>query len=71
MLNVVNIPEGVDDAAVRAALLERDIEISGGFGPLKGKTWRIGLMGVNADAERIERLLGALEEVLRGQGWGG
>jgi alanine-glyoxylate transaminase/serine-glyoxylate transaminase/serine-pyruvate transaminase len=64
MLNVVNIPEGVDDAAVRSALLERDIEISGGFGPLKGKTWRVGLMGVNADTQRIERLLGALEEVL-------
>ena len=69
MLNVVNIPEGVDDATVRTALLERNIEISGGFGPLKGKTWRIGLMGVNADAERIERLLGALEEVLQEQGW--
>lgn len=64
MLNVVNIPEGVDDAAVRGALLERDIEISGGFGPLKGKTWRVGLMGANADTQRIERLLGALEEVL-------
>jgi alanine-glyoxylate transaminase/serine-glyoxylate transaminase/serine-pyruvate transaminase len=71
MLNVVNIPDGVDDAAVRAALLERGIEISGGFGPLKGKTWRVGLMGVNADSGRIERLLGALEEVLRGLGWSG
>jgi alanine-glyoxylate transaminase/serine-glyoxylate transaminase/serine-pyruvate transaminase len=71
MLNVVNIPEGVDDAAVRSALLERNIEISGGFGPLKGKTWRVGLMGVNADTRRIGRLLGALEEVLKEQGWGG
>ncbi len=70
MLNVVNIPDGVDDAAVRGALLERDIEISGGFGPLKGKTWRVGLMGVNADTQRIDRFLGALEEVLREQGWG-
>ena len=69
MLNVIAIPEGVDDAAVRAGMLERGIEISGGFGPLKGKTWRVGLMGVNADAARIERLLGALEEVLRRQGW--
>lgn len=69
MLNVIEIPDGVDDARVRTALLERGIEISGGFGPLKGKTWRVGLMGVNADAERIERLLGALEEVLRAEGW--
>ena len=71
MLNVVNIPQGVDDAAVRSAMLERGIEIAGGFGPLKGKTWRVGLMGVNADPERIETLLGALEEVLREQGFGG
>lgn len=64
MLNVINIPDGVDDARVRGALLERGVEISGGFGPLKGKTWRVGLMGTNADSTRIERLLGALGEVL-------
>ena len=64
MLNVINIPEGVDDAAVRGALLDRGIEISAGFGPLKGKTWRVGLMGNNANTERIERLLGALGEAL-------
>ncbi|MEJ2239077.1 MAG: alanine--glyoxylate aminotransferase family protein [Gemmatimonadales bacterium] len=64
MLNVINIPEGVDDTEVRAALLDRGIEISGGFGPLKGKTWRVGLMGANADNACIERLLGSLEDVL-------
>ena len=69
MLNVIEIPPGVDDAAVRAGMLARGIEISGGFGPLKGKTWRVGLMGVNADEERIARLLGALEEVLLTQDW--
>ncbi len=68
MLNVINIPEGLDDARVRRALLERGIEIAGGFGPLKGKTWRVGLMGLNARADRIEWLLGALEEVLRAEG---
>lgn len=71
MLNVIEIPAGVDDARVRTALLERGIEIAGGFGPLKGKTWRVGLMGVNANTERIERLLGAFEEVLPGEGWRG
>jgi alanine-glyoxylate transaminase/serine-glyoxylate transaminase/serine-pyruvate transaminase len=69
MLNVVEIPDGLDDAAVRRGLLDRGIEIAGGFGPLKGKTWRIGLMGVNADPARIDRLLGGLEEVLGDQGW--
>ncbi len=55
MLNVINIPDGVDDAKVRAGLLERGVEIAPGFGPLKGKTWRVGLMGVNADAARVGR----------------
>ncbi len=69
MLNVINIPRDVNDARVRRGLLERNVEIAGGFGPLKGKTWRVGLMGVNAAAARIERLLGELEEVLRAEGW--
>ncbi len=67
MLNVVNIPEGVDDACVRKGLLERGIEIAAGFGHLKGKAWRVGLMGYNARPERIDILLGGLEEVLKEQ----
>jgi alanine-glyoxylate transaminase/serine-glyoxylate transaminase/serine-pyruvate transaminase len=64
MLNVVNIPAGVDDLAVRRALLERGIEIAGGFAELKGKVWRIGLMGTNARPEAVDRLLEALADVL-------
>src|SRR5690606_25994904 len=46
MLNAVKIPAGVDEAAVRGALLNRfGIEIGGGLGDFKGKVWRIGLMG--------------------------
>ncbi len=63
-LNVIKIPPGVDDALVRRKLLARGIEIAGGFGPLKGKTWRVGLMGYNATPERVDLLLGALEDVL-------
>src|ERR1035441_5706406 len=45
-LNTPSVPEGVDDAKVRKFLLEeRGIEIAGGFGPLAGKVFRIGLMG--------------------------
>ncbi|HLN60363.1 MAG TPA: alanine--glyoxylate aminotransferase family protein [Symbiobacteriaceae bacterium] len=69
MLNVVNIPEGVQDLSVRKRLLEQDIEISGGFGPLAGKTWRIGLMGVNAQMKPVVTLLGALEQALAEQGY--
>jgi alanine-glyoxylate transaminase / serine-glyoxylate transaminase / serine-pyruvate transaminase len=69
MLSVVNIPEGIDDAAVRRRLLEMDIEISGGFGPLAGKTWRIGLMGTNAQMKPVVTLLGAMEQALAEQGF--
>ena len=40
------IPDTVDEASIRKSLLsEYGIEIAGGFGPLAGKIWRIGLMG--------------------------
>ncbi len=64
MLNVVEIPDGVDDAAVRLAMLERGIEISGAFGPLAGKAWRIGLMGTNATALVVKKLVDNLRDVL-------
>lgn len=70
MLNVVEIPEGIDDQAVRARLLGSNIEVGGGFGPLKGKVWRVGLMGHNASEERVDKLLDALEETLREHGHG-
>jgi alanine-glyoxylate transaminase/serine-glyoxylate transaminase/serine-pyruvate transaminase len=69
MLHVVNIPAGIDDMAVRRRLLELDIEIAGGFGPLAGKTWRIGLMGVNANQKPVVTLLSALEMALAEQGY--
>jgi alanine-glyoxylate transaminase/serine-glyoxylate transaminase/serine-pyruvate transaminase len=69
MLKVVNIPEGINDAAIRRRLLEMDIEISGGFGPLAGKTWRVGIMGVNAEMKPVVTLLGALEQALAEQGY--
>ncbi len=69
MLNVVNIPEGINDMAVRRRLLEMNIEIAGGFGPLAGKTWRVGLMGVNAQQQPIVTLLNNLEMALAEQGY--
>jgi alanine-glyoxylate transaminase/serine-glyoxylate transaminase/serine-pyruvate transaminase len=64
-LNSVRIPDGVDDAGVRSALLEEfNIEIGGGLGPLKGKTWRIGLMGESSSAANVLLVLSALERVL-------
>ncbi len=68
-LNSVIIPAGVDDAAVRNALLEEfDLEIGAGLGTLAGKTWRIGLMGFASNQRNVLYCLSALEAVLAGQG---
>ena len=65
-LNAVTIPDGVDEAAVRARLLnEFSIEIGAGLGPLAGKIWRIGLMGHTARPENVDKLLHALEACLK------
>jgi alanine-glyoxylate transaminase/serine-glyoxylate transaminase/serine-pyruvate transaminase len=56
----------VDEAAVRGALLQtHGIEISGGLGPLAGRLWRIGVMGVGAAHEPQEALVRALATELR------
>jgi alanine-glyoxylate transaminase/serine-glyoxylate transaminase/serine-pyruvate transaminase len=64
-LNAVRVPEGLDEAAVRRTLLERDdIEIGAGLGPLAGKILRVGLMGSGAVPENVVRLAGALRHTL-------
>jgi alanine-glyoxylate transaminase / serine-glyoxylate transaminase / serine-pyruvate transaminase len=64
-LLAVRVPEDVDEAAVRGALLtEHSIEIAGALGPLAGKTWRIGVMGEGARPEPQERLVSALAELM-------
>ena len=64
-LNSVLIPEGVDDAALRASLLEEfDLEIGAGLGALAGKTWRIGLMGFASSERNVITCLSALEAIL-------
>jgi len=68
-LNSVRIPEGVDDAALRGALLkEFDLEIGAGLGALAGKTWRIGLMGYASSERNVLFCLQALEAILQRQG---
>jgi alanine-glyoxylate transaminase/serine-glyoxylate transaminase/serine-pyruvate transaminase len=69
-LNTPKVPEGVDDAKVRKFLLEeRGIEIAGGFGPLAGKVFRIGLMGYGSTAENVQFILEALADALKRQGF--
>ncbi len=70
MLNAVHVPAGVDDAAVRGALLNRfGIEIGAGLGAFKGKVWRIGLMGYGSRAANVLLFLSALEQLLAEQGY--
>jgi alanine-glyoxylate transaminase/serine-glyoxylate transaminase/serine-pyruvate transaminase len=65
MLNSVIIPETADDASVRQQLLkEYNIEIGSGLGPLKGKIWRIGLMGHSCTKENVDLILFALNKLL-------
>ncbi len=64
MLNAVLIPAGVDDASTRRELLDGyGIEIGGGLGAVKGKLWRIGLMGHSATWRNVTLLLSALREL--------
>jgi alanine-glyoxylate transaminase/serine-glyoxylate transaminase/serine-pyruvate transaminase len=69
MLNAVTVPDGVDEAKVRARLLKDEgIEIGGGLGPMKGKVWRIGLMGESSRRTSVLAVLAALEDALRVEG---
>lgn len=64
-LTTAQVPAGVDPHALRAKLLrEYNIEIAGGFGALKDKVWRIGLMGYSSSKENITLFLAAIEALL-------
>lgn len=64
-LNAIYFPEGIDEAKVRAHLLnEYNLEVGAGLGALAGKAWRIGLMGYSARSENVSLCLRALEESL-------
>jgi len=64
-VTTVRVPDGVDEAAVRGRLREEyNIAIAGGLGDMKGKVWRIGLMGHSAREQNVRRLVGALDKIL-------
>ena len=68
-LNAVEVPDGVDDAAVRKRLLhDFDIEVGAGLGPFRGRAWRIGLMGASSTEANVTLLIAALDTILRDQG---
>lgn len=64
-LNAIYVPQGVNEAAVRARLLnEFKLEIGAGLGDMAGKIWRIGLMGHSARQENVDTCLKALKTCL-------
>jgi alanine-glyoxylate transaminase/serine-glyoxylate transaminase/serine-pyruvate transaminase len=69
-LNTVCVPQGVDEAKIRKRLLDGPgIEISGGFGPLAGKVFRIGVMGPLATEENLEFFLQEFRKALKAEGY--
>jgi len=70
-LNMVTVPDGIDEAAVRRRLLDDfDLEVGAGLGALAGKIWRIGLMGYASREENVLKCLTACEQVLADEGVG-
>jgi alanine-glyoxylate transaminase/serine-glyoxylate transaminase/serine-pyruvate transaminase len=64
-LSTVRVPDGIDEAAIRQTLLsDYNIEIAGGLGEMKGRVWRVGLMGYSARRENVLLLLAALQKLL-------
>lgn len=64
-LTTICVPDDIDEARIRSRLLkEYNIEIGGGMGRLKGKIWRVGLMGSTATRRNVVTFLSALEELL-------
>lgn len=65
-LNAITVPAGIDEATVRKKLLsDFNIEIGAGLGPLKGKIWRVGLMGENSQLRNVELFLEAMSALLK------
>ncbi len=66
----VRVPKGIEDLKVRRQLLDEfNIEIAGGFGPIKGQIWRVGLMGYSSQFSNVLLFLAAFEKVLLDQGY--
>ena len=64
-VTAVMIPGGVDDVKLRNQLLDEfNLEIAGGIGALKGKIWRVGLMGFCSQKQFVLLFLSAIEKVL-------
>jgi aspartate aminotransferase-like enzyme len=55
---------GINISDLNVFLKEKEMRIAGGYGPIKGTTFRIAHMG-ETQMEDIEKLLEAMEEYLK------
>ena len=70
VLTTVRIPDGIDDMSVRGQLLARNgIEVGGGLGDLRGRAWRVGLMGESSTPGNVLLFLTSLGRILRENGF--
>jgi alanine-glyoxylate transaminase/serine-glyoxylate transaminase/serine-pyruvate transaminase len=66
----VRIPSSLDELRMRRQLLDEfGIEVAGGIGALKGKIWRVGLMGNVSQSKNVLLFLAAFEKVLLENGF--
>jgi alanine-glyoxylate transaminase/serine-glyoxylate transaminase/serine-pyruvate transaminase len=69
-LNTPCVPDGVDDTKVRSHLMQHHgMEISGGFGPLAGKIFRVGIMGPLATEQGVNNFLTCFRDALKVAGY--
>jgi alanine-glyoxylate transaminase/serine-glyoxylate transaminase/serine-pyruvate transaminase len=65
MLTSAYLPPGVEDVPTRKKLLnDYNIEVGGGLGVVKGKIWRVGLMGDSCQIQYVHCLISAMKEIL-------
>ena len=68
-LNAVTVPEGIDEATVRQRLLnDFNLEVGAGLGPLKGKIWRVGLMGATSSPENVAAFVSGIGQIFNDLG---
>lgn len=65
-LTAVHLPQAQEEGPLRRRLLDEfGVEVGGGLGPASGRIWRIGLMGHGARHASVDRLLDAVDHLMR------
>lgn len=63
-VTAVNVPEGTDWQKFNLQLRQKGLAVGGSYGPMAGKVFRLGHMGVQADMGLVEQALNIIEDVV-------